>query len=60
MRYAVRVAAHWARAHAAELAVAVVYIDEAHATDEWPISSARDAPRGTRVAARGMRCGCAP
>ncbi len=50
MRYAVRVAAHWAQEYAAELAVAVVYIDEAHATDEWPISSARDAPRGEPVA----------
>lgn len=50
MRYAVQVAAHWAREFAAKIAVVVVYIDEAHATDEWPISSARDAPRGEPVA----------
>ncbi len=49
MRYAVRALAHWAGEYKASVALAVVYIDEAHASDEWPISSARDAPRGEPV-----------
>lgn len=37
------------------LACVLVYIEEAHAADEWPISSARSAPRGVPVALRVHR-----
>ena len=40
---------HWSSEYAASAALAVVYIEEAHASDEWPISSARMAPSGAPV-----------
>lgn len=43
MRYATQVAREWARAFA-RTALAVVYIEEAHAVDEWRIDSAYHAP----------------
>ncbi len=42
-------------AHSGRLGVLVVYVEEAHACDEWPISSARHAPRGEPVAIRVHR-----
>ena len=39
MRYAVRVLKFLAEAKAAKAHVAIIYIQEAHAVDEWPISS---------------------
>jgi hypothetical protein len=43
-------------AHASRLGVLVVYVEEAHACDEWPVSSARDAPKGAPVAIPAHRC----
>ena len=53
MRYAIDVVAHWAAAYGARAQLAVVYIEEAHATDEWPISSCRLSRKGLGGAAGG-------
>lgn len=37
------------------LAIVLVYVDEAHATDEWPIASSQYAPRGAPVAYAAAR-----
>jgi hypothetical protein len=52
MRYAIDVVAHWSRAYGARAQLALVYIQEAHAQDEWPISSCRLA-KVPRVEAAG-------
>lgn len=39
MRYAVDVMSEWGRQHGGSATLAAVYIEEAHATDEWPITS---------------------
>ena len=48
-RYVVRLVNHWSAEFLASAALCIVYIEEAHASDEWPISSARLAPRGSAV-----------
>lgn len=46
MRNFAPVLQNWMREYGAWVTLAVVYIEEAHATDEWPISSARCAAPG--------------
>ena len=64
MRYVVDVLSCWARDYAARAQLAVVYIQEAHAVDEWPISSVRlsrlglgppQAPAGSEAGAPAAR-----
>ena len=50
MRYAVDVMSEWGRQHGASATLAAVYIEEAHATDEWPISSQRESRAAAPVA----------
>ena len=45
-RYVIALIAAWSGEYAASAALAVVYIQEAHATDEWPINSARESRKG--------------
>ena len=51
MRYVVSLVNAWGVDFADVAALAVVYIEEAHATDEWPISSARLAAAPVAIAA---------
>jgi hypothetical protein len=53
MRYAIDVVAHWASVHGARAQLCMVYIEEAHAQDEWPIASCRLSKKGLAADAAG-------
>ncbi len=50
MRYAMLAVRQWAADYQGVAQVAMVYIQEAHATDEWPISSSRMTVGGVPIA----------
>jgi hypothetical protein len=50
MRYAIDVVSAWGAQYGHAARLAVVYIQEAHATDEWPISSARLSKKAEKAA----------
>jgi hypothetical protein len=57
MRYAIDVVAHWAAAYGARAQLCMIYIEEAHAQDEWPISSCRLSKKGLSAASAAGECG---
>ena len=49
MRFAIDVINNWGKEHSASAVFSCLYIQEAHATDEWPINSARCSRTGRPV-----------